>query len=174
VNYRANGPPILPAEQTQEGNQWAGYVVHQRFRSMFVNFLDLKMIKYPMQWPLVKADQWMVLTNRFVHRMRTDADALALLAFMEWSMVPDEMYYGTIANALMPDQVSWEGKTFTKWERMAISPRLLTLKQADLLQQARADGKLFARKIDTESERSLVRYLDQMNSGISGTAAKAG
>lgn len=48
-------------------------------------------------WSLWKCHQWMILTRDFVSHLRTDAEALHLLAFMEHAYIPDETFFCQVA-----------------------------------------------------------------------------
>lgn len=44
-------------------------------------------------WRVCKQHQWMMLTSEFIKDLRTNADALHFLAFMEHTWIPDEAYF---------------------------------------------------------------------------------
>ncbi|KAI8851610.1 core-2/I-branching enzyme-domain-containing protein [Chytridium lagenaria] len=119
-------------------------------------------------WRLQKHNQWVILTKDFIKYLRTSAEALDILAFMEHTVVPDEQYLGAvIANSpAFSDKYVDDMKRFLHFAPGSAHPATLT---TDWISKIGEDdvGKeprfLFARKIDFKSEqgRKLIEWINK-------------
>lgn len=109
-----------------------------------------------------KRDQWTVLTRGFVELMLSHPMAINLLAQMEWSCIPDETYYITLAGLLfgrrIDEFVEKKATTYVKW-KWGIYPRVFESRNMrdwnDVL-GAIQSGFWFVRKINDAGWRRRI------------------
>jgi hypothetical protein len=170
IGRRINGPPILDSS----GDRFldAGYLVSPKWTvdSSYPNMYD---DRYCMRFPkysgaeLVpdKVDQWMVLSNEAVQKLRTDRIAILMLAFFEFVAIPDEIYYGTVVPYLIPDKILRRPSTFTKWNSiLRMEPYdMSSEKHVDMIRsKVDESGALFARKFEVQDGlTSLDNFWDR-------------
>ena len=58
------------------------------------------------EWVPKTAQQWMVLTNDLLTLIRKHSEAILMIAHYEWTYIPDESYYITVASRLFPGKYS--------------------------------------------------------------------
>jgi Core-2/I-Branching enzyme len=64
--------------------------------------------KWTFPFEPVKQWQWMILSRSFVKELLYNRHALLLLAYMEHTVIPDEMYFSTFAKSGMTEEKTEE------------------------------------------------------------------
>ncbi|KAJ3161480.1 hypothetical protein HDU86_007262 [Geranomyces michiganensis] len=123
-------------------------------------------LRYPpfRSWAYCKQHQWMMLTSTFIRHLRTDADALTLLAYMEHTWIPDEAYFcAVIANHPFFSKRVFNSKMrYLRFHGQ--HPERLTLadnKHFPSQEVGAAPQYLFVRKINATEDVDLVQWINE-------------
>jgi hypothetical protein len=105
---------------------------------------------------LVKASQWMALTNDMVLALRYHVKAINFLAHAEFTFAPDEVFYASIASILFPWKTKDTGPTLSGWPRNSGSHPINLDDHPRYIFHGIQRGYLFARKF-TMGENGMQR-----------------
>ena len=104
-----------------------------------------------------KADQWMILSRKFVHKLRSDPLAIHALTSMEFTLIPDEIFYPSVANMIVPqNEIHEQATTYVEWK--IFKPVEFKLSDAQRIEQADEKGYMFARKINDVPLQDFIDY----------------
>jgi hypothetical protein len=109
-----------------------------------------------LSFPPWKQDQWMILSREIVEWMRDSPETFDLLAWFEYTFIPDEHYFATLLMAVFPHDL-FTGGVWIRHFRGDFHP--IWLKKEDLLEAL--PNQYFARKIHIRNEPDLIKYLQE-------------
>ncbi|TPX65204.1 hypothetical protein SpCBS45565_g05326 [Spizellomyces sp. 'palustris'] len=125
---------------------------------------DVGLSFYPFPaWRACKQHQWMILTSNFLRDLRTNVDAMHLLAFMEHTWIPDESYFCmVIANhPHFSQNVVYDKKRYLRFATQ--HPVSLTLEDKDHFPPEDPPGTeakyFFVRKVNAVGNNTLVDWI---------------
>jgi len=102
-----------------------------------------------------------ILSRQAVRYVAFDPHARKLRRWLRWSGIPDEsLFQSVLLNSPLASQVINDDRRAIYWEPGAPSPRTLTMEDLPRLREARADGKLFARKFDVSVDADVIAALE--------------
>ncbi|KAJ3328051.1 hypothetical protein HDU76_010676 [Blyttiomyces sp. JEL0837] len=144
---------------------------HVRSTEFTMRYIEEAGLIYPPypSWALCKQPQWMALTREFVEFVRQSDEAFQMLAFMEFSFIPDESYFCVVANNIpeLKDTVLSRSPHFVNFNG-GYHPESLTLyhthnfpEQEAIVNSVADPQYLFGRKFDFRSEegRKLMNWI---------------
>lgn len=116
-------------------------------------------------WPFknfkaIKHGQWMILSRQFISTLLKDPVAHDLLAFSEHSVIPDEMYFATLALA-QSEPVTLATPTYVHFTGYEAHPDWLTLKQVQENLKGNIEHTFFIRKVESGNVE-VKRFCDQL------------
>ncbi|KAJ3295422.1 hypothetical protein HK104_002685 [Borealophlyctis nickersoniae] len=115
-------------------------------------------------WTIYKHHQWMILTREAVDFLRSDHDALFMLAFMEHTYIPDESFFATVLlNSRLKNEIINDSKRYLRFDHPgAPHPALLGYKDRVHFPPGQPEPlHFFARKINNVlgSSQQLVEWI---------------
>ncbi|KAI8593398.1 core-2/I-branching enzyme-domain-containing protein [Geranomyces variabilis] len=123
-------------------------------------------LRYPpfRSWAYCKQHQWMMLTSSFIRHLRTDADALTLLAYMEHTWIPDESYFCAVIanNPVFSKRVYNDKKRYLRfWGQHPTKLTLDNISEFPPEKVGDAPRYLFVRKVNATEDRELVEWINE-------------
>ncbi|TKC87636.1 hypothetical protein FAZ69_15145 [Trinickia terrae] len=114
---------------------------------------------------LVGGTQWFALTHPTITKIsRYCQEHPEYLEFHKHTHVPDEIFFGSIVNAIMKDDASIATKpciTYANWSKNSSGPEVLTKSNIqDLATAAESGNILFARKFDIDICDAILDMID--------------
>lgn len=135
------------------------------------NFHDYKVksprfgrLAYPYpSFKLVKHHQWMILTRQFVEWMRSSPLTMYLLAYNEFTSIPDESFFGILAlNTPFRNTLTNNCKRHLYFSVGASHPNTITIKDLPKLKKSvKKNGNIFTRKVELGCSGDLLECLDK-------------
>lgn len=117
---------------------------------------------YP-SFKLVKHHQWMILNREFVRWMRSSPITMYLLAYNEFTSIPDESFFGILAlNTKFRDTLANQCKRHLYFSSGARHPDTITIDDLPELKKAvEENGKIFTRKVELGCSDDLLGCLNE-------------
>jgi hypothetical protein len=110
--------------------------------------------KPALRYPAWKHDQWMILSRGVVDDMKKNPETFDLLAWFEYTFIPDEHYFATLLMQRYPHDV-FTGSVWLRIFKNDYHP--IWLKKENV--KGALPNEYFARKIQLLKEPDLVEYI---------------
>ena len=120
-------------------------------------------------WRLYKQHQWMTLKRSFIEVMRRSPTVMSFLAYAQFTMIPDESFFITVAanlqtvdivtmNPIVFDVVN-DNRRYLKFEG-GMHPKMFVASDSPTLKERARRGDWFFRKFQPSKEQKLKQWLD--------------
>lgn len=122
------------------------------------------MLLYPYpEFTIFGHHQWMILHRSFIEWMRSSPVTMQLLAYAQFTVVPDENLFGTIAlNSPFQTRVVNNCKRYLWFPPGAPHPKTITMNDFDELKNAASRGDGWTRKIELSCSGDLLECINRM------------
>lgn len=115
-------------------------------------------------YEIYKWDQWIVLSYKHIKRVLEFLQSSKWKKFLssfEYTTCSDEMFFQTMIlnNEKLKNEINNEALWYIEREKGANSPNTLTIKDLDKIKKS---GKLFARKININIDKEIIKELNKL------------